>query len=485
MRAFAAHLLDPSFPEAGHALFLASDGRPPPEFPEAMERYWSGGPKEGLSPLLNDALALAAARRSSLLPQDRLDALSHVLSSSLVAFPYASGKPIVMAADSVTAVTLTWAAVYTAARLDVPAQQRVFDLALLAADRRSREKFRYESAGFEAAMELLVRWVAQRPYDAEAVALLREHLDALVDRGLVNLLGETLYRLAAAQADLSAATLLQCNRALFRAIERGDPPPMTYDTLRSSWCIMAGFRGIDAAWGRQLADVDGGRLLIRSDALSIDELRVLQDLNAGDETDSIPILGGTLLKRDVRSINPGKWVNDEAITAMGTLVKERAKGTVHVFSSFLLPVLMSKGYDYSRVKKWGNAVPQGANLFFFPINAGEVHWALAVADLRERTLTYYDSLSNGNEAAVESLVRYLGDAGWGTYWVRVSPGKATPQQPNNYDCGAYVMATMNVLSATLHRGLTVDLNHVFQAEDIARIRQQAQLDILRHRLYPD
>ncbi|MEB3185793.1 MAG: Ulp1 family isopeptidase [Cyanobacteriota bacterium] len=117
-------------------------------------------------------------------------------------------------------------------------------------------------------------------------------------------------------------------------------------------------------------------------------------------------------------MQPGKWLNDEMINLFAALLQQRdqrwrqaaeaagAQGGVlrcHFFNSFFYDKLFKDEgrYDYATVKRWTAPakLPTVAqlspcildcDLIIVPVHQG-AHWTLAVVDLRNRRLLYYDS----------------------------------------------------------------------------------------------
>jgi sentrin-specific protease 1 len=70
-------------------------------------------------------------------------------------------------------------------------------------------------------------------------------------------------------------------------------------------------------------------------------------------------------------------------------------------------------YNYHNVKDWSRFVP-GKNIFnlkyiFVPINIDNMHWTLAVIDMEEKRIQYYDSYGSTDRAKLNGLLKYLID----------------------------------------------------------------------------
>jgi hypothetical protein len=189
------------------------------------------------------------------------------------------------------------------------------------------------------------------------------------------------------------------------------------------------------------------------------------------------------------------WLSDNVINFFMQVLnqQERLKGNKNFFfsSSFLAKLLEGdKGYNYENVKAWNNSTRRKESRIifemsqvFFPYNIDDVHWALVVANIEERTLTYYDSsydstcdISSTVSKAISNnvmnnLLRYLKDED-NTYYkgnnmknqwtMQVTKG---PQQANTYDCGVFLIA-----------------NCVFLSEKRELLYSQVNMDNIRKRI---
>lgn len=73
--------------------------------------------------------------------------------------------------------------------------------------------------------------------------------------------------------------------------------------------------------------------------------------------------------------------------------------SVYCFSTFFCSTLREKGYP--KVKRWTKRVDIFAkDLLFIPINYS-YHWTLGVVDMKQKTITVYDSLGGGHRPTLE------------------------------------------------------------------------------------
>ena len=135
----------------------------------------------------------------------------------------------------------------------------------------------------------------------------------------------------------------------------------------------------------------------------------------GDDSDilaSIPGGGTSVQRKSMRTLQDGKWLNDEIISLYLKLLAKRDKGLTdgnpvrkrsHFFSSLFLSNLFANGcYNYNEVKKWSKNVP-GKDIFaldkvFFMHNVDGIHWTCAVIFMEEKRIQYYDSMGSDGYA---------------------------------------------------------------------------------------
>ncbi|KAG0325684.1 Smt3-specific protease [Dissophora globulifera] len=195
----------------------------------------------------------------------------------------------------------------------------------------------------------------------------------------------------------------------------------------------------------------------------------------------------SLLKKDIHTLRPGEWLNDEVINFYGQLIMARnnAPGStlpqVHVFSTFFYKTLSENGYD--KVKRWTKKV----NLFekdfmLLPIHHAGNHWTSAVVDMKNKRISYYDSLLGNNPKCFLILRTYLDQLSRDkrnqpfdfTGWENDCP-KDIPRQRNGFDCGVFTCTFIEFKS----RGVE-ELE--FSQEDMPYLRKKIVLNIINQTL---
>lgn len=214
--------------------------------------------------------------------------------------------------------------------------------------------------------------------------------------------------------------------------------------------------------------------------------------------------------RDLITLKSPNWLNDEVINFYAQLLMYRsvkfnssqADGkffrknfpTVHIFSTFFYPKLRDRGYQFVRTStRRLNPPVLERDLILFPIHLG-VHWCMAAIDMRERSITYYDSLHGNGDGCTKVLYDWIiaeaADKGFSLlgesivdnntggsndairpfYFDLRSPGDI-PAQHNGYDCGVFSLVT----AAHLCHGLSP---RGFSQADMHYWRQRISFEII-------
>ncbi|KAL5996132.1 hypothetical protein ACLOJK_026205 [Asimina triloba] len=178
----------------------------------------------------------------------------------------------------------------------------------------------------------------------------------------------------------------------------------------------------------------------------------------------------------LQCLGPGAWLNDEVINLYLELLKEREKREpkkflkCHFFNTFFYKKLISGryGYDFKAVRRWTTQKKIGYGLIecdkiFVPIHK-EVHWCLAIINVKDEKLQYLDSLGGRDVQVLRVLGRYFVDevkdksnkvidlSSWKQEFV-----DDLPEQQNGYDCGVFMIKYADFYS----RGLGLCFNQGF------------------------
>jgi len=193
-----------------------------------------------------------------------------------------------------------------------------------------------------------------------------------------------------------------------------------------------------------------------------------------------------LMGRDLARLAPGSWLNDETINLFMRLLQERDTrihersdaadfSKCHFFNTFFLTKLYkgADGYDYNAVRRWTmparlKATGQSrssildVDKIIVPVNQSNTHWTVAVVDLKNERLEYFDSLGGEDDECLAHLAQYVVDEFQNKRaedrpdvleWPRHFP-KNIPRQHNGWDCGVYLSMFADYLSIEAEMGET-------------------------------
>ncbi|KAF9425292.1 SUMO1 sentrin specific peptidase 1 [Podila epigama] len=147
----------------------------------------------------------------------------------------------------------------------------------------------------------------------------------------------------------------------------------------------------------------------------------------------------SIMKKDIHTLRPGEWLNDEVINFYGQLIMARSKETpnlpkVHVFSTFFYKTLSESGYD--KVRRWTKKI------------------------LR-------DYLQKESLDKLKTPFDFEG-------WESLCP-KNIPQQQNGFDCGVFTCMFIESKS----RGMT---KFDFSQQHMPLLRKKMVLSIINKKL---
>lgn len=185
-------------------------------------------------------------------------------------------------------------------------------------------------------------------------------------------------------------------------------------------------------------------------ALSNDALAIVKKaLSSGNPKEKmVEGFNAEITRGDISTLRESVWLNDEVVNFYFNLIKSRSESDsnlpkVHVFNTFFYPKIMKTGH--AGVKRWTRKVDIFAmDVILIPVHLG-MHWCLAVIDLKNKEIVYYDSLRGNNPSCIQGLRKYLADesmdkkkkpfdfSGW-----KDSMPKNIPEQMNGCDCGVFM-----------------------------------------------
>uniref|UniRef100_UPI00398EB191 uncharacterized protein n=1 Tax=Pristiophorus japonicus TaxID=55135 RepID=UPI00398EB191 len=181
---------------------------------------------------------------------------------------------------------------------------------------------------------------------------------------------------------------------------------------------------------------------------------------------------------DLSTLYGQNWLNDQVMNMYGDLVMDTVPNKVHFFNSFFYDKLRTKGYD--GVKRWTKNVDIfNKDLLLIPIHL-EVHWSLISVDVREKTITYFDSQRTLNRRCPKHIGKYLqaeaikknrhdfSDDWKGYFKMNVA------RQNNDSDCGAFVLQFCKCLA--------LGQPYSFTQQDMPKLRRQIYKELCNCKL---
>ncbi|XP_078056957.1 uncharacterized protein LOC144481694 [Mustelus asterias] len=181
---------------------------------------------------------------------------------------------------------------------------------------------------------------------------------------------------------------------------------------------------------------------------------------------------------DLSTLYGQNWLNDQVMNMYGDLVMDTVPDKVHFFNSFFYDKLRTKGYD--GVKRWTKNVDIfNKDLLLIPIHL-EVHWSLVSVDVREKTITYFDSQRTLNRRCPKHIGKYLQAeavkknrpdfySDWKGYFKM-----NVARQNNDSDCGAFVLQFCKCLA--------LEQPFSFTQQDMPKLRRQIYKELCNCKL---
>lgn len=118
-----------------------------------------------------------------------------------------------------------------------------------------------------------------------------------------------------------------------------------------------------------------------------------------------------ITRADLQTLSGLNWLNDEVINYYMELIKERSAEeehlpNTHVMNTFFIPKLMTSGH--AGVRRWTRRVDIFSyDLIMVPVHVGNVHWCMAIINLRDKWIRYFDSMGSPNPQVLDALLNYL------------------------------------------------------------------------------
>ncbi|XP_055603201.1 sentrin-specific protease 1-like isoform X2 [Uranotaenia lowii] len=156
----------------------------------------------------------------------------------------------------------------------------------------------------------------------------------------------------------------------------------------------------------------------------------------------------SITRNDLATLIGDNWLNDEVINFYMNLLIERSEQNeslprVYAMNTFFIPKLLSAGH--AGLKRWTRKV----DIFTYdiipvPVHVGRVHWCMAIIDLKNQAIRYYDSMGTPNNTVLNALEQYLRDESldkrkqpYDTSGFTKENMRECPRQMNGSDCGVF------------------------------------------------
>ncbi|XP_058813155.1 uncharacterized protein LOC131677370 isoform X2 [Topomyia yanbarensis] len=158
----------------------------------------------------------------------------------------------------------------------------------------------------------------------------------------------------------------------------------------------------------------------------------------------------SITRNDLATLIGDNWLNDEVINFYMNLLIERSElranedfPRVYAMNTFFIPKLLASGH--AGLKRWTRKV----DIFTYdiipvPVHVGRVHWCMAIIDLKNQSIRYYDSMGTPNKPVLDALEQYLKDESldkrkkpFNTSDFTKEHIRDCPRQMNGSDCGVF------------------------------------------------
>ncbi|XP_005098591.3 sentrin-specific protease 1 isoform X1 [Aplysia californica] len=190
-----------------------------------------------------------------------------------------------------------------------------------------------------------------------------------------------------------------------------------------------------------------------------------------------------ITRKDMATLGGLNWLNDEIINFYMNMLmargEEEGRSQVYAFNTFFYPKIMSGGH--SAVKRWTKKVDIFAmHYILIPVHLG-MHWCLCIANMKDKVVTYFDSMGGRNIECLEAVRKYINDESVAkkqtpinmSEWSLVT-AQDIPQQMNGSDCGMFACKYAEYIT----RGKEI----TFSQEDMPYFRRRMVYEILTKKL---
>ena len=197
---------------------------------------------------------------------------------------------------------------------------------------------------------------------------------------------------------------------------------------------------------------------------TLEEMNLLNQLDVDKDGETlVRAFGKNLLRKDLKTLKEGEWLNDTVINCWFDLLWERSMylsncsagtrkpdlflntyfmtKTIHDPAKYLRQLLQQKYGSFQSIFDFGRVI--------VPVHVRGSHWCLAVVYLDHHRIQYFDSKGGKGREECKALRRWLGNESKQTLagkWDLVPTQPGTPQQDNNVDCGVFMCTAADFCS---------------------------------------
>lgn len=191
-----------------------------------------------------------------------------------------------------------------------------------------------------------------------------------------------------------------------------------------------------------------------------------------------------LTRKDLLTLSPGTWLNDEIINAMLYIISVRSMHAkapkVMVLNTYFFSLLAPQlRYDRQKGERMMKKIAQNpfdCDIVLIPIHVESNHWAMVAIYIHQHVIAYYDSLPNDGklvlgviEAFMEDEAKRRDSAHKNIGWVTQNRD-LVPHQENGFDCGMFALMFADKIAS--HQVF------LFSQRDMSELRRRVAATLL-------
>lgn len=214
--------------------------------------------------------------------------------------------------------------------------------------------------------------------------------------------------------------------------------------------------------------------------LTDEHLRMVKRAFSGQPNEVLnPKFNLNVTRRDILTLSGLNWLNDNVINFYMNLIIERGNvgkyPKVYAMNTFFYQKLSTSGPE--SLRRWTRRVDIFAHeIICVPIHLG-MHWCMAIINLKEKSIKYYDSMGKSNNQCLSHLRKYLEyehmdkkNEPFSTKDFLLENIQEIPQQMNGSDCGMF--------ACTFAEFASRKAKFTFEQGDMPYLRKKMVVEIL-------